>query len=287
MWVRQGRDLDVAEGREGIPAPSSRGVRMTAKTKHKCAKTTPVLVAHVGPSQFDSSTVRVVVYSLRGSRNAKLGPMAQALICRDDCPPHHATRLGLDGAVCGDCTLRTANAGGCYVATGLHYPHLWRLSCGLAPDLEGACNAIRASQLPVRFGSHGDPAAMPFEVFEALVGATTRGGRPRHTAYTQAWRTCDQRFREYAMARVLSAEQRHEAKGLGWRTFRVRLADMPVLSGERPCPAAPESGRRTTCSRCLACSGTSSRRTRDLCIVAHGSRDRVNRMATTLLALDC
>ena len=260
---------------------------MTVKAKHNCPQASAVLVAHVGPSQFDGSTIRVVVYSLSGSLNRKLGPMAQALICRDDHPPHDATDLGLDGAVCGDCTLRTANAGGCYVATGLHYPHIWGLSCGLAPDLQRACDAIRASQLPVRFGSHGDPAAVPFEVFEALVQATTRGGRLRHTAFTQAWRTCDQRFREYVMASVLSAEQRREAKALGWRTFRVRLSDMPVLAGERPCPAAPESGRRTTCSRCLACSGTSSKLTRDLCVVAHGARDRVNRMVTTLTALDC
>jgi hypothetical protein len=59
---------------------------------------------------------------------------------------------------------------------------------------------------------------------------------------------------------------------MGWRTFRVRLPDQPVLENEFVCPASEEGGRRMTCERCRACGGaTSSLRAACPVVIVHGS----------------
>ena len=250
-----------------------------ARTTTRCQPNGPrCLVAYRGPSTFDGTTIRAALYSLHGgSRNQKIGRMAQVLIAPDDQPPHHAVRSGRDAAVCGACPLRPSAEGGCYVVTPLCLPEVWRRTNGLEANLDAACDALRKSGLPLRFGSWGDPAAVPFEVLDHLAHATADDdGVPRITAYTSAWRTCDPRLRDLAMASVLSEHERAEAKSMGWRTFRVRTPSMPVLPGELVCPATPEGGKRTTCSKCLLCRGATA--PVDVTVMAHGSVNKIGAM---------
>ena len=244
------------------------------------AKAPTILVAWRGKSLIDEATIRVVVHCLKeGSKSRKTGKMVQVLICNDDVYPHDAVKTGADFSVCGNCPLRPRNGGGCYCNLGKHYPRVWETSNDLLDDLNAAGEAIRRSGLPVRIGSWGDPSAVPFDVISTLVNAA-RGddGRARHTAYTNAWATCDQRLREVAMASVLSEAEKVMAERAGWATLRVRTADMPVLQGEVVCPASKEAGHRTTCSNCLMCCGTGRGKGTHVVIQTHGSANKVNRL---------
>ena len=98
-----------------------------------------ILVAWRGASQFDSRPVRVAIHCLQGgSLNRKTGPMAQVIICPDDVPPHVSIGEGSDGSVCGDCPLRPAAGGGCYVNVGAYIPRVWECSTILQADLDAA-----------------------------------------------------------------------------------------------------------------------------------------------------
>lgn len=240
------------------------------------SRTSPtILVAWRGKSQIDGGPIRVVVYCLRtGSKSRKTGPMVQVLICRDDLLPYLAVKQGLDSSVCGNCPLRPAKGGGCYCNLGAYYPRVWETSCKLVANLKDVCEAIRRSGLPVRIGSWGDPAAVPIEIIRAIVDAARDpSGKPRHTAYTHAWRDHPE-LRDIAMASVLSVAEKNAAERAGWRTLRIRSNEMPVLPDEIVCPASKEAGHKVTCSQCMACSGT-GRKGPNVVIQAHGSKHKV------------
>jgi len=179
--------------------------------------------------------------------------MAQILICPANVPPFEAAKSGADSSVCGACLLRPSLHGGCYVNTGKHFPRVYEVAKDQSSNLDKACKAIRSSGLPLRIGSWGDVGALPFEFVARLVDAArTASGRARHTAYTSSWKTCDPRLRDVAMASVRTPQERDQAKAAGWRTFRAKVPEAPVLAGERVCPG---SNHEVTCSQCLVCSG--------------------------------
>ena len=117
----------------------------------------------------------------------------------------------------------------------------------------------------VRLGSYGDPAAVPFAVWQALL-ARVAG----HTGYTHQWRVFPE-FDAWVMASCDSSAERVMARALGFRTFRVAPFDSWVRErGEVLCPASAEAGKRTTCAACKACGGTSAKARADIVIPAHG-----------------
>lgn len=234
-------------------------------------------VFYRGPSLLTGDPILGVVSGLEGgSANKKTGPMAQAWVLRADLPPMDAKRENLDDAICGDCKLRGRDGkdSGCYVVPWLAPFNVWKLT--QADRYHEATWSELGALLEgrhVRLGAYGDPAAIPFEVWQALL-ATAAG----HVAYTHAWRYCDTRFKTIAMASVDTVDEFHMAHLAGWRTFRVRLqADKlitvtsqvgsPAL--EFVCPASDEAGHRSTCQACQLCRGTSSP-ARSVAIVAHG-----------------
>jgi hypothetical protein len=267
--ARSGFDIPFAV----FPSPGATAASI-AGTEEK-AHRTGCLVAWRGRSEIDGTPIRVIAYCLeRGSNNSKLGPMGQIMFAPDDEAPNLAVKSGRDEAVCGECVNRPANLGTCYVVPTFPLLAPWYSTRERSADIESTCRAIGSR--PIRIGSWGDPAAVPFKVIRVLVDATRLGARRRHTAYTQRWRTCDQRFREVAMASVISPKERENAKRQGWRTFRVRTADMPVLAGEIVCPASLEGGEKLTCAKCLLCNGASS--AKDIVVVAHGSKNKVRKL---------
>jgi hypothetical protein len=129
----------------------------------------------------------------------------------------------------------------------------------------------------IRFGTWGDPAAAPVELWTMLAGLA-RG----RTGYSHQWRRADPGLRPLVMASVDTPEDMAEAHAVGWRTFRVRRASEPVLPSEIICPASAEAGKRRTCETCKACSGaTSSSAARSVVIVVHGLRWKTERFEET------
>lgn len=244
-----------------------------------------------GPSLLTGAPILGILTGLDGgSRNAKTGPMVQAYILRADIEPMDAKRQNLDDAVCGDCQLRGRDGldSGCYVTVWNGPRIVWdRAQAG--GYLEASWSDMQAlvEGQDVRLGAYGDPAAIPFEVWRALL-VTASGW----VAYTHQWATCDQRFKSIAMASVDSEREFHAAGLRGWRTFRVRMPEAPLIgSAEFICPASDESGQRTTCQNCQLCRGTSSP-ARSVAIVAHGKPSNLrvfglsgSRRASTAMAV--
>jgi len=105
-----------------------------------------------------------------------------------------------------------------------------------AAELPQACAAIRASGLPVRLGSYGDPAALPFDVVRDLAEAARdqETGRTRHTGYTDSWNHpgCDPRLNQYLMASTMFPEERKEVKGKGG-VFKLTAGLQTEFGSER------------------------------------------------------
>jgi hypothetical protein len=222
-------------------------------------------VFYRGPSLIDGAPiVGVAIYS---DRNGKTGRVLQTYIIRADVNPLEASKTGADVSICGTCPLRgtpTADPARkqavgrrCYVNLGQGPLSVYRaLERGRYADVDPA--AIGAGRM-VRIGTYGDPAAIPGEVWDAMLSQATTW-----TAYThqKPWRP------DIAMQ---SADDYHEAV-LHWkagrRTFRV-IAELGHLdqNNEALCPASKEAGRRVQCAACKLCKG--SARGKSIAIVEH------------------
>lgn len=243
------------------------------------AKTTAPASAiiYAGPSMLDGAPIVAIATGLgKGSSNEKTGAMVQVWIIRSDVDPITASRTGADASICGDCPHRgTADAEkasgwargrSCYVNL-VQAPRSVFATYqrgGYAPmALDTFADAIRGKGL--RLGAYGDPAAVPFWVWQAICPAAAYCN-----GYTHAWR----RFPElnaWCMASADSSADRAAASILGFRVFRVRTEAQPVEAREVICPASAEAGKRTLCASCRACGGHSAKAKADVVIVAHGS----------------
>jgi len=226
-----------------------------------------------GPSTIDGAPI-VLLASGFGQRsgNGKTGDMLQTWILRADMPPTDAVKAGADASICGDCALRGDGTGKdrpCYVTVFRAPLAIWRSwdrgnVATMSPS--DAAAIIRRDGRSFRLGSYGDPAAVPFEVWQPLADAA-----PTRTGYTHQWRTADRSFRSILMASVDTLADAKRARRAGWRTFRTRSADMPLSPDEFVCPASEEAGRRSTCERCHLCDGRRRADTRrHPVIIAHG-----------------
>jgi len=257
-----------------------------------------------GPSRFDGQPLVLLATNLEPTRlpNGKTGDAIQTWILRRDRDPYDANHDGTDASYCGSCALRPQGPDGaqraCYVHLGMVH-NIWE-AYSLPPEERGPHATIypflveldeatprRLGRGPfrdrkIRLGSFGDPAAVPFEVWEELVGRSAGW-----FGYTHAWRTCDQRFRSLLMASVDSPEERVEAEVAGWRTFRTRLPDEPIEPGEIVCPASAEAGHRTHCVDCGLCDGLHELRDprRSIVIKIHGWSSAVSAYWKTRAAL--
>jgi hypothetical protein len=235
---------------------------------------------------FDGVTPIVVILnkvSGEAAENTKLGDMGQITIIVADKNPLEAKTQHIDSAVCGDCKFSAANSGACYVDVITQgVVGVWRAyqNNRYVPFNHGRMSAIAGRK--IRFGAYGDPAAVPFEVWQPFLEQLRHPGGGL-TAYTHAWRTCDERFKLFCMASVDSPEEAQQARAAGWRTYRTRMGTEPLMDGEMVCPASNEfaethNGRKTTCSECLLCDGTGGKNHQiNPVIMAHGASYKVER----------
>lgn len=232
-----------------------------------------------GPSEIDGQPIMVIATGLKASsRNLKTGNLIQTWIVRADVKPTEAIHTGADESICGKCPHRGEIMDGknvnrsCYVTVFQAPLNVWKTS------KRGVYERYTVEQVQaafagrhVRLGAYGDPAAVPFEVWESFLKDAARG-----TGYTHQWRDADKRFSRYCMASADSALEGEEAKAMGYRTFRVGTPAEKLARGEFLCPASEEAGKKVNCAQCLACGGTSSPNKASVFIPAHGAQNKVN-----------
>lgn len=212
-------------------------------------------------------TVRLILADSK-SQNRKTGNMVQAFILAKETAPHERVKAGEDTLICGNCPFRAG--AGCYVNVGQAPASTWRAHVkrdfATLPEI-----AKRVSGRMVRLGAYGDPAAVPFEVWQTLLS-----GAAGWTGYTHAWRYCDPRFSRVCMASVENAEDAREAHARGWRTFRV-VADYAGMEGREI--ACLSDSRGISCEACGLCNGNPrelahGKAAKSIAIAAHGVKVR-------------
>lgn len=231
-----------------------------------------------GPSALDGAPIIAIATGIaKGSNNAKTGGTVQTWIMRDDMSPMDAANAGADSSICGACPHRGTVEDGknvgrsCYVTLFQAPLNVWRTSHrGVYPTVTPSEASELLAGLMLRLGSYGDPAAVPLHVWQAMLTRTIG-----HTGYTHQWRTRVD-LAAYCMASVDSVTEYHEAKALGWRTFRVMTAHDQKAPLEVSCPASKEMGAKTSCALCKACGGTSAKARADISIRAHGMASKIN-----------
>lgn len=228
-----------------------------------------------GPSAIDGAPVVLIITQMASeSTNRKTGHMVQTYILRQDVKPIDAAKSGADVSICGDCKHRPALAkdngeARCYVNIGQGAGSVYAAyKRGSYPRLS-VSDLVATGQLQdkaVRFGSYGDPAACPIEIFQVIAANCKK-----FTGYTHRWR--DNNFNpawgELLMASVDNVFEQFEASAKGYRYFRVQLGTAAPLAGEISCPASKEAGNRTTCASCCLCAGN-SKKAKNIVIQDHG-----------------
>lgn len=221
------------------------------------------MIVWQGNSQIDGAPI--VVIATMDSKNKKTGAMVQTWIIRSDIDPIQASRKGLDTAICGNCPHKGianpdkasgwADKRSCYVNL-LHGP-----ASIYNAFKRGAYKPINTNLLKgkfIRFGSYGDPLAVPNHVWENLAslasGVTSYTHSPDFTS-------------KIHMISVDSEKQALEVKQKGFRYFRVST-DRNLQKNEILCPASKEAGARVVCQDCRLCDGRKS--AKDIVIIAHG-----------------
>ena len=224
-----------------------------------------------GKSLLDGKRIMVVATGIYGkTTNRKTGDMIQTWILRRDINPVLARRMGKDYSICGNCMHREQNT--CYVNIGQGPNAVFNayLDQSYKNFEAGDLELFRGRS--IRVGSYGDPAAVPFEVWETITSVAKKW-----TGYTHQWdnKKTDARLKNICMASCDSIKgynkEAIKAQSMGWRTFRIRESlDNELMDNEFACPASKERGELTTCNKCGACGGQSSSTKKSVAIILHG-----------------
>lgn len=214
-----------------------------------------------GLSELNGEPIILILTGIKNpSQNRKTGPMVQSYILKEGIKPTEDRKEGAF-SVCGECPIKSA----CYV--GDHY--LNNIYDGsLKPKDRFPPNLLKGRTL--RVGAYGDPAAVPYQVWNRLIKSSEGW-----TGYTHQWRTCDQQFRHICMASVESEEAMREAWEKGWKTYRVGLETEFPVQGEMDCPYYIfQHEPKMQCIQCQLCSGDSIPQKNGIFVRVHGNLKR-------------
>lgn len=250
-------------------------------------------VIYQGPSMIDGQPIIAIATGLANtSQNPKTGNLIQTWIMRADIKPTEALNNGADASVCGGCKYRGAVVDGknkdraCYVTVWQAPLVVWNAHRGTdsKPGIYPTASVDHLGELfagrTIRIGSYGDPAAVPVNVWRALISQANG-----HTGYTHQWnmKGADGKrkfleFRDIVMASADNHQEMVLANSLGFRTFRVTGQDSrnDRTKGEVICPASKEKNYATNCQTCKACGGNASKANANIVITVHGSAQKVN-----------
>ena len=221
-----------------------------------------------GFSPIDGSPIVLIATGFtEKSSNRKTGDEIQTWILRRDINPVVASNEGLDESICGNCPHRKVNNGTCYVNVGQAPNAIWKCytqGSGYNQITEEEYETLFSDRV-VRFGSYGDPAMVPVEVWQKILSA----GVKNHTGYTHQWRSeFAQGFKGIVQASCDGLMDFVDASSAGWKCFLVKPADVADPKGTAHCAASVEKGAKTTCASCHLCDGHSAH----VVINAHGKR---------------
>lgn len=211
-------------------------------------------VLYEGPSMLDGAPI--VAIATFTSRNRKTGPMAQTWIMRSDISPTEAIMDGRDSSVCGGCPQRHFLKGACYVEVARAPLGVWR----------AYKRGVYSQPLPisvferfkVRIGSYGDPSSVPASVWNELI-QHARGW----TAYSHHPKVQPELIK-LAMISADTPAQARSYQAKGYKTFRVKTEDQPLMKGEIECLADTQG---ITCMECGICNASGP----SVAINVHGS----------------
>lgn len=249
----------------------------------------PGVVFYEGKSEIDGNPI--VGIATWGSENVKTGPLIQTWIIRSDIHPVVAINEGEDSSICGDCPLRgriadvaekthKGNYSGetvnkqraCYVLVYNAPAQIYNAyKAGKYPSLDKETHAKFFFGQGLRYGSYGDPVAIPRKNWECLEKLCTGESAP---GYTHQWKNKKfSKWKTKLMASTHSVNENKLADASGWRTFRTVNNVSELSENEILCPASPEAGMKKTCAMCGACDGrrNGSDIRKSIAIVSHGS----------------
>ena len=233
------------------------------------------VIIYEGPSTIDNKPIVVIANSLKSNKNRKIGDMIQTWILRSDIHPNDALKTGDDFSICGDCIHRGVyNEATDTVKDRTCYVNLYQ------QGVFAIFNAYKRGSYPVfnfkhvqlfkdrhiRFGSYGDPAAVPVYVWRNLATLAKD-----FTGYTHLWHSCSTELANYCMASIETVDQYKHANAKGWRTFRL-ISDPNEArdDDEMTCPAQTHG---VQCDKCNCCNGNTSNRS-NVTVVFHGAMGR-------------
>ena len=203
-----------------------------------------------GASLLDGAHIMAVATCTRErSNNGKVGDaIGVGILCVDQSPLATWLSDAIRSICPDDCAHRFDKNGDCYVNWArLHAS--WsgaRERLNTQPPKEFWQGAV------VRFGMAGDPAAVPFHVWETIA-SECKG----HMGYTAHWRNLDSKWSRLFMASVSSAPDFLRARSAGWRPYWATEdagADAEAERlGVRECLSTSHGVK---CISCRGCDGT-------------------------------
>ncbi len=242
------------------------------------------LILWKGKSLLDGERIMVIATGVFAkTENRKTGDMIQTWILRRDIDPMLARRMGEDKSICGDC--KHSQESTCYVNIGQAPMNIYNAYHDERYRDFDNNDIDLFKNRSIRIGSYGDPAAIPYKIWENICFVSNN-----FCGYTHQWhnKKIDQRLKNYCMASIDSivnyTKEYEKAKVLGWRTFRV-FADKTGINvydvkqnSEIVCPASKEAGVLTNCEKCNLCCGLNKANGRDVLINHHADSEAMGTM---------
>lgn len=238
----------------------------------KALKYKETLVLYKGISLLDNETPIMIVMSgfTKDSSNTKTGPTVQLYILPVHEKPNDVYRAG-GTSVCGDCKYNGGN--GCYVRWS-HLTQIWNVARHQsAIPMSLTKEFLRG--LRVRVGAAGDPAAVPFKVWQDLLSTCEN-----FTGYTHQWKKLEfQNLKTLFMASVDNTKENNMSLFLGWSSFFVTDTEEEAQKAGVRCLASTDkkdvNGLSMTCSSCMLCNGKSKKQ-KTITEVLHGASNTIH-----------
>lgn len=217
-----------------------------------------------GPSAYNGEEIACILTNTNGSsKNPKTGPMIQSWILPVKMDPKDAIQKNNgDACCCGDCPLKPSKAGfkkydSCYVGRRVFQAprNVWLGSIKRPVELDKGIISLVQSSHQIRYGSYGDIAMIPKDIFEIIHTSVLKDRKVKtHTAYTHQHKKAFAYWtRRYAMASIENKCDGQLFRSFGWRTFRVASKDNLELDKDEI--ICPNITRGTQCIDCGLCDG--------------------------------